>query len=42
MQGHLRIVWKVRDRAVDWELGKEMLVAESKRLSEGKTMASDR
>ena len=27
---------------MDWELGKEMVVAESERVSEGKTMASDR
>ena len=27
---------------VDWELGKEMVAAESERVSEGKRMASDR
>ena len=42
MNRHLRGVWEVRDRAMDWEVWKAMVVTGPERVSEGKTLASDR
>ena len=42
MRGPLRGVWQGRAGTVDWEFGKEMVTAESERVLEGKTLASDR
>ena len=49
MRGPLRGLWQGRAGTVDWEFGKEMVMAESEMaraesemVSEGKTLASDR